>query len=117
MRNAVIELVQETPSERTQIDSLQNHPMPPILTLTINPALDKSCSVEQIIADPKLRCSEPACLPGGGGINVVRAIHNFGGDATASWTCGGVAVCFFRVFRGFRGSSPQFDSGKECSEN
>lgn len=64
--------------------------MPHIVTLTVNPALDKSCSVEQVIADHKLRCSEPAYHPGGGGINVARAIHNLGGDATAYWTCGGV---------------------------
>jgi 6-phosphofructokinase 2 len=61
-----------------------------IVTLTINPALDKSCSVDKIIADHKLRCSEPIYHPGGGGINVARAIHNLGGKATAYWTSGGV---------------------------
>ncbi|MEQ1831039.1 MAG: 1-phosphofructokinase family hexose kinase, partial [Pirellula sp.] len=64
--------------------------MSKIVTLTINPALDKSCSVDHVIADHKLRCSEPVYHPGGGGINVARAIHNLGGEATAYWTCGGV---------------------------
>lgn len=60
-----------------------------IVTLTLNPALDKSFSVDQVVADQKLRCSEPTYHPGGGGINVARAIHKLKGDVAAYWTCGG----------------------------
>ncbi len=60
-----------------------------ITTLTINPALDESCSVPLVEPDHKLRCSEPVREPGGGGINVARAIHRLGGDVLACFPAGG----------------------------
>lgn len=63
--------------------------MAQIATLTLNPALDKSTSVKQVVAERKLRCSEPVYDPGGGGLNVSRAIKVLGGQTTAYWTCGG----------------------------
>ncbi|MEX0619603.1 MAG: 1-phosphofructokinase family hexose kinase [Pseudohongiellaceae bacterium] len=60
-----------------------------IVTLTMNPAIDKSCSVERVVANRKLRCSQPRIHPGGGGLNVARAVHVLGGEAHAYWTCGG----------------------------
>ena len=50
-----------------------------IVTLTLNPALDKSTSTERLLPDEKLRCDEPLYEPGGGGINVSRAIAKMGG--------------------------------------
>ncbi len=63
--------------------------MPSIWTLTLNPSLDVSMDVEQVRPDRKLRCSAPRRDPGGGGINVARAIHRLGGEAGAMWLCGG----------------------------
>jgi 6-phosphofructokinase 2 len=63
--------------------------MPEIVTMTVNPALDKSTSVGQVVAERKLRCRRPRVEPGGGGINVARAIHRLAGQATALWSCGG----------------------------
>jgi 6-phosphofructokinase 2 len=63
--------------------------MKTIATVTLNPALDKSSSVDQVLAEHKLRCSDPAYEPGGGGLNVSRAIRNLGGDSLALWTSGG----------------------------
>ncbi len=63
--------------------------MPQIVTLTLNPAVDKSCAVEHVMAERKLRCGEPQYHPGGGGINVARAITELGGEVAAYWTCGG----------------------------
>ena len=60
-----------------------------IFTLTMNPAIDKSAQVNQIEPDKKLRCQEPVFTPGGGGINVARAIHNIGGEAQAIYPAGG----------------------------
>jgi 6-phosphofructokinase 2 len=57
--------------------------MPRIVTLTLNPAVDKNCSVGQVIAERKLRCGRVRSHPGGGGINVARAITELGGNATA----------------------------------
>ena len=54
-----------------------------ILTLTLNPALDMASEVPELIAGHKLRCSEPLLDPGGGGLNVSRAIRALGGDSLA----------------------------------
>jgi 6-phosphofructokinase 2 len=62
--------------------------MPEIVTITMNPALDKSTSVGQVVAERKLRCRQPRIEPGGGGINVARAIHRLGGQAMALWSRG-----------------------------
>jgi 6-phosphofructokinase 2 len=63
-------------------------PMPDILTMTLNPALDKNSSVEKIVARRKLRCSQPIFHPGGG-INVARAVAELGGEVAAYWLSGG----------------------------
>ena len=41
--------------------------MKSILTLTMNPAIDKSTSVAQVIVERKLYCHPPRFEPGGGG--------------------------------------------------
>lgn len=56
--------------------------MRPIITLTANLALDKSTQIEQINPDQKLRCQQARYEPGGGGINVSRAIRRLGGEYT-----------------------------------
>lgn len=61
----------------------------PIVTLTINPALDKSSTVDRIVPENKLRCGTPAFEAGGGGINVAKAIHRLGGNPIAIFTIGG----------------------------
>ena len=63
--------------------------MSPIATITLNPAIDKNTRVERVIAEDKLRCDIPTREPGGGGINVSRAIHRLGGSAHTLYTAGG----------------------------
>ncbi|WP_417248377.1 1-phosphofructokinase family hexose kinase [Celeribacter sp.] len=63
--------------------------MAEILTITLNPTVDLSTSVPEVVAGPKLRCSMPEADPGGGGINVSRAIKFLGGDSTAFIATGG----------------------------
>lgn len=63
--------------------------MTTILTVTFNPAIDKSTTVPQLIPEKKLRCTEPVFEPGGGGINVARAIHKLGGQVIAAYLAGG----------------------------
>ena len=62
-----------------------------IATLTMNPALDISSSTLRIATGEKLRCSAPRHDPGGGGINVARAVCKLGGEATAIFPVGGPA--------------------------
>jgi 6-phosphofructokinase 2 len=61
-----------------------------IVSLTINPAIDVNTSVNTFIAEIKLRCSAPHREPGGGGINVSRAVKKLGGDSLALYTSGGL---------------------------
>ncbi len=61
----------------------------PILTVTLNPAIDISTATPHVLAGPKLRCIEPETDPGGGGINVSRAIRILGGQSTALVALGG----------------------------
>ncbi|WP_019568313.1 1-phosphofructokinase family hexose kinase [Thioalkalivibrio sp. ALMg13-2] len=63
--------------------------MQPIVTLTMNPALDVSTSVEEVVSKHKLRCSGGRFDPGGGGVNVARVIERLGGEATALYAVGG----------------------------
>lgn len=60
-----------------------------ILTLTLNPTLDLATAVDAVVAGPKLRCDAPEIDPGGGGINVSRAIRILGGRSTAFAVSGG----------------------------
>jgi 6-phosphofructokinase 2 len=60
-----------------------------ILTLTVNPAVDESSSVDYVVPGSKLRCTAPQYEPGGGGLNVARAIVRLGGQATALYAAGG----------------------------
>lgn len=63
--------------------------MKPIITLTINPAIDKSTTVDHIVPEQKLRCSIPVFEAGGGGINVSRAIKKLGFESIAVFPAGG----------------------------
>jgi 6-phosphofructokinase 2 len=62
-----------------------------IVTLTMNPALDIATSTDRVEPTHKLRCTPPRYDPGGGGINVARAVHALGGDAVAIFPVGGPA--------------------------
>lgn len=65
--------------------------MAKIVTLTMNPALDIATSTGQIVPELKLRCDAPRYDPGGGGINVARAVRSLGADALAVFPSGGAA--------------------------
>lgn len=66
-----------------------------IVTLTMNPAIDVSVSVDRVIADAKLRCGVPRHEPGGGGVNVSRAIQRLGGKSLAIYPAGGATGEFY----------------------
>jgi 6-phosphofructokinase 2 len=63
--------------------------MPTIVTLTPNPAIDLSTSVDRMIPMVKLRCATQRRDPGGGGVNVARVVKRFGGDVEAILPAGG----------------------------
>jgi 6-phosphofructokinase 2 len=61
-----------------------------VATVTANPAIDVSASVDQVIPFHKLRCSPEKRDPGGGGINVARVLHRWKTDVTAIFPAGGI---------------------------
>ena len=60
-----------------------------IVTITINPAVDKSTTIEKLIPEKKMRCSDLLIEAGGGGINVSKAIKKLGGESLALFPSGG----------------------------
>jgi 6-phosphofructokinase 2 len=68
--------------------------MPKIITVTFNPTIDKSTSIAALMPEKKLQCSAPRFEPGGGGINVARAIKKLGGEALAVYPAGGYSGKF-----------------------
>lgn len=63
--------------------------VPRVLTLTMNPAVDLQTEAEQVVPNRKLACSATRHVPGGGGINVARALRRLGVDALALFPVGG----------------------------
>lgn len=68
-----------------------------IVTITLNSCIDKSTRVAALIPEKKLRCAAPKFEPGGGGINVARAIKKLGGHATAIYFAGGYSGKFLET--------------------
>jgi 6-phosphofructokinase 2 len=60
-----------------------------ILTVTLNPCIDKSSTVSQLKPESKLRCTEVVHEPGGGGINVSKALKKLDTTSVALFPAGG----------------------------
>jgi len=72
---------------QTQAQSPASRPQ--IVTLTMNPALDITTSVDVVRPTEKLRCAATRYDPGGGGINVAHIAHELGGSVLAVFPAGG----------------------------
>jgi 6-phosphofructokinase 2 len=70
--------------------------MTDIVTLTMNPAVDLSTSVERVVSEHKLRCSPARRDAGGGGINVARVASRLGADVKALYPRGGETGALLR---------------------
>jgi len=60
-----------------------------ILTITLNPCIDKSSALHTLEPESKIRCSEIVNEPGGGGINVSKALKKLGAESVALFPAGG----------------------------
>jgi len=60
-----------------------------IITLTINPAVDKSARVDGLSPEQKLRCHSLKYQAGGGGINISRVLKRLNVDTSCIFTSGG----------------------------
>ncbi|MBV8842986.1 MAG: 1-phosphofructokinase family hexose kinase [Bryobacterales bacterium] len=62
-----------------------------ILTLTINPAIDRIVNVDKLVFEDRAYILDQAEAAGGRGINASQVIHGFGGKTRALLSCGGPA--------------------------
>lgn len=60
-----------------------------ILTITLNPAIDKTYLINDLIPEHKLRCENPMIEAGGGGINVSKGLKELGSSSLAVFFAGG----------------------------
>lgn len=60
-----------------------------IVTITLNPALDKSITVPELVPEKKLRALSSKVEPGGGGINISRGLKKLGIASEAIILSGG----------------------------
>src|SRR3546814_385966 len=63
--------------------------MKPIVTLTLNPAIDGAAEAERVRPIRKVRTWNERHDPGGGGINAARVVQELGGAASAIYLSGG----------------------------
>lgn len=63
--------------------------MKPILTLTLNPAIDGFCETDEVRPIRKVRTRNERYEPGGGGVNVSRVVRALGGETLALYMAGG----------------------------
>ena len=60
-----------------------------ILTLTINPAIDRTITADKLVFEDRGYILDRTEVPGGRGINASQVIHSFGGKTVAILTAGG----------------------------
>lgn len=92
--------------------------MPSILTITFNPCIDKSSTVDALLPDKKLRCTAFKNEAGGGGINVARAIKKLGGNALAVYLAGGyTGIVLQNLLKAEAIETEVIDTGIDTREN
>jgi len=69
-----------------------------IITLTVNPAIDRNVTVDRLVFDDRAYILSTAEAAGGRGINASAVIHSFGGRTLAIATCGGRAGYLLEQF-------------------
>ncbi|MFP4024036.1 MAG: 1-phosphofructokinase family hexose kinase [Thiohalospira sp.] len=89
-----------------------------VLTLTMNPVLDRNTSTKMVMPDKKVRCTRPELKPGGGGINVSRAIQKLGYESSACALAGGTNRGKIEDLLAKHNIKTHIiDSGTDCREN
>jgi 6-phosphofructokinase 2 len=81
-----IDLIQREHNSPFTID---HSPFTMIVTITLNPAIDKTYQVGNLVPEHKLRCGNPFVEAGGGGINVSKGLKELGSSSVAVFFAGG----------------------------
>jgi 6-phosphofructokinase 2 len=71
-------------------DALVSTPGLTVATLTLSPSVDYGISVDKLVAEEKLRADVLQVEPGGGGVQVARALRRLGAQVEAIVAFGGV---------------------------
>ena len=74
---------------RSRINVMSATTPAPIVTLTMNPALDICADADVVRPTDKIRCGSARYDAGGGGINVAKIAHVLGAPVTAVYPAGG----------------------------
>jgi 1-phosphofructokinase family hexose kinase len=69
-----------------------------ILTLTVNPAIDRTITVDRLAFEDRAYILSSKDTPGGRGINAAMVIHAFGGKTVAVLPAGGTSGARFEEF-------------------
>ncbi|MFW5821706.1 MAG: PfkB family carbohydrate kinase, partial [Bacteroidota bacterium] len=89
-----------------------------ILTLTMNPVIDKSTQADMVLPKKKNRCDIPIYEPGGGGINVSRALKKLGHSSVAWYLAGGKSGdMLYDLLEEEDIEQRKFDTDKDIREN
>lgn len=89
-----------------------------ILTLTMNPVIDKSTQADMVLPKKKNRCDSPVYEPGGGGINVSRAIKKLGNSSVAWYLAGGKSGdMLYDLLEEEKIDQRKFNTDKDIREN
>ena len=64
----------------------------PVVTLTLNPAIDAACVADEVVPMRKVRTRDERYDPGGGGLNVARVFRELGGEAVAFYLACGIST-------------------------
>lgn len=80
--------------------------MKPIVTLTLNPAIDGASEAEVVRPTRKVRTSNERYDPGGGGINVARVVAELGRPALPLYLAGGATGSVLEELLASRGFAP-----------
>jgi len=89
-----------------------------IVTLTVNPALDRTISVDRLAFEDRAYIESRHDSPGGRGINAAGVIHSFGGKALAIFPSGGKnGKSFEELVRGYGYDTVAVPAGNEMRTN
>ena len=86
-----------------------------IITLTINPAIDRTIGVDKLVFEDRAYILDRTEVAGGRGINASRVIHEFGGKTLALVTYGGAAG--ERMKKSLAGMGFPFEAVRVASES